>query len=37
MTHAIQVTAYLSEYEKKKKGGSPTKMWAGKKHLMLEK
>ena len=37
MTHPIQVTAYLSEYEKKKKDGSPTKMWAGKKHLMLEK
>ena len=37
MAHPIQVTAYLSEYEKKKKDGSPTKMWAGKKHMMLEK
>ena len=37
MAHPIQATAYLSEYEKKRKDGSPTKMWAGKKHMMLEK
>ena len=37
MNHPMQVTAYLSEYQKVKKDGSPTRMWEGKKHLMLEK